>query len=171
LLDFGLAKLTNVQSAFTMIGVSLGKQDYMAPEQRLSAAGVDKRADIYSLGVLFYQLVSGELPKLNTRLTDLVSDLPKEANDFVEKAMAQSADERYQDAREFRLALAHIYKLATGISIPGTSEADLPEMKVQFSEPTPTPETADYAPGGAKRRGVWSRLLHALTRFIPFRRR
>ena len=171
LLDFGLAKLTNVQSAFTMIGVSLGKQDYMAPEQRLSAAGVDKRADIYSLGVMFYQLVSGELPRLGTRLTNLVPDLPKEADDFVEKAMAQSADERYQDAREFRLALAHIYKLATGISIPGTSEADLPEMKVHFSEPTPTPDTLDYVQSGPKKRGLWSRLTQALKRFVTFRRR
>ncbi len=72
LLDFGLAKLTNVESAFTMIGVSLGKQQYMAPEQRMSAAEVDKRADIYSLGVMFYELLTGQLPKGDQKITDLV---------------------------------------------------------------------------------------------------
>jgi len=169
LLDFGLAKLTNVQSAFTMIGVSLGKQDYMAPEQRLSAAGVDKRADIYSLGVLFYQLISGKLPKSDVQLTDLVPELPKEANEFVEKAMAQSADDRFQTAKEFRLALAHLYKVCTGVAIPGADEDDI--TKIQYAEETPTPETFETGkavPVG--KRSLWGRIRAVLGRLLPLRR-
>lgn len=122
LLDFGLAKLTNVESQFTMIGVSLGKQLYMAPEQRMSAAEVDKRADIYSLGVMFYELLTGQHPKGDTKLTDLIPELPREADAFVNKAMAKDPKDRFQDAREFRLALAELYKLSTGVAIPGTEE-------------------------------------------------
>jgi serine/threonine protein kinase len=170
LLDFGLAKLTNVQSAFTMIGVSLGKQEYMAPEQRLSAAGVDHRADIYSLGVMFYQLLTGELPRVGATLTDLCPDLPKEANEFVEKAMAQSADERFQSARDYRLALAHLYKVCTGVVIPGTDDGDI--TKIQFAESTPSPAAAGT--GGAfpaENGSLWRRIRAALGRYLPFIKR
>jgi serine/threonine-protein kinase len=170
LLDFGLAKLTNVQSAFTMIGVSLGKQDYMAPEQRLSAAGVDKRADIYSLGVLFYQLLSGKLPKSDVSLTDVVPGLPREANEFVEKAMAQAAEVRFQTAKEFRLALAHLYKVCTGVAIPGAEEDDM--TKIQYAEETPTPETFTPAEEAcAAKPSLWRRVRAALGKLLPYRRR
>lgn len=59
LLDFGLAKLKDSDQAFTMIGASLGKAQYNSPEQRASAAGVDHRTDIYSLGVMFFEMLSG----------------------------------------------------------------------------------------------------------------
>lgn len=167
LLDFGLAKLTNVQSAFTMIGVSLGKQDYMAPEQRLSAAGVDHRADIYSLGVLFYQLISGELPRAGTTLTRLCPDLPREADEFVEKAMAQSADERFQSAKDYRLALAHLYKVCTGVVIAGTEDGDI--TKIQFAEDTPPPDDTDHSGAAGHASGsMLLRVRRMLGRFLPF---
>lgn len=148
LLDFGLAKLTNVESQFTMIGVSLGKQQYMAPEQRMSAAEVDKRADIYSLGVMLHELLSGQLPKAGVKITDLVPGLPDETNAIVAKAMAKDPNERYQDVREFRLALAQLYKLATGVAIPG-SEAELVQQQtpvpVSGADATPAPASVPSA--------------------------
>ncbi len=152
LLDFGLAKLTNVESAFTMIGVSLGKQQYMAPEQRMSAAEVDKRADIYSLGVMFFEMLTGQLPKGDQKITDLERDLHPEADAFVKKAMARDPNERFQDAKEFRLALANLYKQSTGIAIPG-SEAELVQQQtpvpVSGADVTPLPvETSQRPPQG-----------------------
>jgi len=112
LLDFGLAKLSDNQGAFTQVGISLGKLQYIAPEQRANAADVDCRADIYSLGVMFYEMLSGQLPEPDEPLTKLVPDLPKEVDLFVEKAMAPLPEFRFADAREFRAALIELYELS-----------------------------------------------------------
>ncbi len=63
--DFGIAKLLgDEKDAFTLTGTgaSLGTPHYMAPEQFENPAQVDHRADIYSLGVVFYEMLTGELP-------------------------------------------------------------------------------------------------------------
>jgi serine/threonine protein kinase len=61
LMDFGIAKLTN-QTTLTGTGGMVGTLDYIAPEQIQAAENIDGRADIYSLSVLAYQLLTGELP-------------------------------------------------------------------------------------------------------------
>lgn len=129
LLDFGLAKLTNVAASFTRIGVSLGKIQYSAPEQRADAKNVDLRADVYSLGVMFYEMLARELPKPGVPLTSLVPGLPQECDTFVEKAMAEDPDERFSSAREFRVALGRIYELSK-------MERELPreEMHAKYSK-------------------------------------
>jgi serine/threonine-protein kinase len=114
LMDFGLAKLTNVESNLTMIGVSLGKQQYMAPEQRISAADVDYRADLYSIGVMFFELLTGELPSSKNSFSALRPDLPAECDEFAKKAMAHDPAGRFQSARDMREALMYLYKLHTG---------------------------------------------------------
>ncbi len=63
--DFGLAKLVGPSRAsFTLTGTHqvMGTLDYMAPEQRNHPQEVDQRADIYSLGVVLYEMLTGELP-------------------------------------------------------------------------------------------------------------
>jgi len=100
LLDFGLVKLTDADAAFTRIGISLGKQHYQAPEQRASAAEVDPRADIYSMGVLFYEMLSGKLPFPDVPLTELVPNLPSQCDGFVAKAMADLPEKRFATAQD-----------------------------------------------------------------------
>ena len=114
LLDFGLAKLADNQGAFTQIGVSLGKWQYNAPEQQSNAADVDLRADVYSLGVMFYEMLSGKFPELGQHLSKLVPGLPKECDAFFEKATAMMPDDRFPNAREFRHALVRLYQASRG---------------------------------------------------------
>ena len=117
LLDFGLAKLTTMDSNLTRVGVSLGKIQYSAPEQRMDAKNVDLRADIYSLGVMFYEMLSGELPLGGATLTSLVKNLPREADILVEKSIASDPRDRYASAEEFRIALLKMYQRTTGEAI------------------------------------------------------
>ena len=62
--DFGLAKLLDqaLDTALTGYQAAMGTFNYMAPEQRRNSQGVDHRADIYSLGVVFYEMLTGEVP-------------------------------------------------------------------------------------------------------------
>ncbi len=112
LLDFGLAKLVDSQQQFTMIGTSLGKMHYNAPEQRRNAADVDHRADIYSMGVMFFAMLTGRLPKGPERITTYRPDLPSECDSLYFRATAADRDERFPSARDLREALAHLYEAA-----------------------------------------------------------
>lgn len=110
LLDFGLAKLQDNSSNLTMIGMSLGKMAYVAPEQRVNAAKVDHRADLYPLGVMFFETLTGELPAMDKDFAKLRPDMPKSCLDFLAKAMAYKADDRFSSALEFREALMRVYE-------------------------------------------------------------
>jgi len=111
LLDFGLSKLDDDNSAaLTRIGVSLGKVQYGAPEQLTDAKNVDQRADIYALGVMFYEMLSGQLPKPDVKLSTLVPTIPFECDDFAERATAKDPNRRPATAKAFREELMVIYQ-------------------------------------------------------------
>ena len=110
LLDFGLAKLIETDQDLTRVGVTLGKIQYSSPEQRADAKHVDSRTDIYALGVMFYELLSGELPLPGEKLKKYVSWLPPSGEAFVAKAMAYDPANRFQTAREFRDAMMALYE-------------------------------------------------------------
>ena len=84
----------------------------MAPEQQTNPAGVDHLADIYPLGVIFFELLTGRAPLPGLKITTLRPDLPPEADEFLAKAMAPNPDHRFSNALEFKSALMHIYQLA-----------------------------------------------------------
>src|SRR5580704_11869817 len=118
LADFGIAKATE-QSSITQVGSVLGTAAYLAPEQaRGEEAG--PRADLYALGVVTYQLISGRLPYEATSLTELalkqqqqaparldslVAAVGPELADAVEVALALDPRDRYHSAREMGSAL------------------------------------------------------------------
>jgi serine/threonine protein kinase len=118
LADFGIAKATE-QSSITQVGSVLGTAAYLAPEQaRGEEAG--PRADLYALGVVTYQLISGRLPYEATSLTELalkqqqvqpatldtlVAAVDTELADAVAIALALDPRERYQTAREMGRAI------------------------------------------------------------------
>ena len=119
LTDFGIAKISDAHTRLTATGV-LGTFDYIAPEQIQASADVDGRADIYALGIMTYQLLTGHLPfeRPNTgalllaHLTapppdarELIRDLPRHAAYALQRSMAKKPMERYSTANQFIDAL------------------------------------------------------------------
>src|SRR6202162_2999875 len=115
--DFGIAKVAS--SNLTTTGQFLGTPNYMSPEQ-VSGAPVDGRSDIFSLGVVLYELLTHRKPFVGENLTaisykivhedftppaELSSEVPAEFNPIVARAMAKDPWNRYQRGKDFALAL------------------------------------------------------------------
>src|SRR5690606_30633249 len=94
------------------------KIQYNSPEQRADAKNVDHRADLYSLGVMFFEMLTGELPIGGKKISELVPGLPPAVDDFFAKATAPDPADRYQTAREFRKTLTALYRDIDGANIP-----------------------------------------------------
>jgi serine/threonine protein kinase len=105
--DFGLAKLTgsNFDGSLTRTQQVMGTLNYMAPEQRERPTEVDHRADIYSLGVVIYEMLTGELPIGRFQPPSSKSSVNNRLDDVVMKALEKEPDLRYQQASEFKTGL------------------------------------------------------------------
>jgi serine/threonine-protein kinase len=112
-LDFGLVKLKR-EMMLTQVGTVVGTAAYMSPEQA-KGEEVDHRTDIWSLGVVLYEMITGQMPFkgehdqaviysiLNTDprpITSFRPKLPTELEDIVRKSLARSAEERYQKTED-----------------------------------------------------------------------
>ena len=130
ILDFGLAKLRG-QTKLTKEGTTLGTVAYMSPEQA-SGDKVDHRSDIWSLGVLFYEMVTGQLPFrgeyeqaimyaiMNEEpeyVSKLNKDVPSQLEKIIHKALKKNPEKRFQSMSEMREALQQI--LETSLSSGG----------------------------------------------------
>lgn len=114
IMDFGLARLTGATSKLTRDGSTAGTAQYMAPEQ-ITAGEIDQRSDIWSFGVVLYEMICGKPPFkeeflqalfysiLNDSpppLADLFPDLPADLEKIVYRCLAKEAEERYQTMAE-----------------------------------------------------------------------
>jgi serine/threonine protein kinase len=124
LIDFGIAKLrasTEYQKGLTRAGVIMGTPEYMAPEQLFSAETVDHRADLYSLGVILFEMLSGRRPAdgddVETIVAAVVSGNVRHLAALepsidpglvavVERSLLPDREGRFATALEMRLALA-----------------------------------------------------------------
>jgi serine/threonine-protein kinase len=110
--DFGIAK--SMSSSKTRSGIILGTPNYMSPEQ-IMARTIDARSDIFSLGVVFYQLLTGELPFKGENLNSLFYQITqarhpsprtinprviKPCEQIVDKVLAKNPDNRFQTAND-----------------------------------------------------------------------
>jgi hypothetical protein len=106
--DFGLAKLNEPEAdggTLTATHQVMGTPRYMAPEQMQGAHGVDHRADIYSLGIVFYEMLTGELPMGSPQPPSQRVSVDVQLDQVVLKAMAQSPERRYQHADDVKTAV------------------------------------------------------------------
>jgi serine/threonine protein kinase len=138
LTDFGLVKIASegqsVSSRLTGVGIPMGTPDYMAPEQVMGGE-VDTRADLYSLGVILYQMVTGTVPfkgampmqvAMQHMQTPPASprafrpDLPPAAELVVLRALAKLPHDRYKSVQEFVSAFRQSL-ITSGIRLPDFS--------------------------------------------------
>jgi serine/threonine-protein kinase len=149
--DFGIAKIAS--SNLTTTGQFLGTPNYMSPEQ-VSGSPVDGRSDLFSLGVVLYELLTSRKPFQGDNLTaisykivhedhtppaDLVHDIPPEFNDVVARAMAKDPWNRYQRGKDLALEL---YQLKAQLD-ERKSQEDLGTMISAAAESVPTLKLAN----------------------------
>lgn len=126
--DFGIAKITQAQGATVTGGAIIGTPAYMSPEQA-QGEQVDGRSDIYALGVILYEMLSGVQPYQATtpmavvvkhltepvpHILDSNPELPIDIEPVIEKAMAKNRDERFGSAEELADAIVEVTRGASG---------------------------------------------------------
>ncbi|HZI20555.1 MAG TPA: protein kinase [Pyrinomonadaceae bacterium] len=147
-LDFGIAKITDAmgtpEPGLTAPNLIIGTPQYMSPEQCAQSSEIDQRSDIYSLGVILFEMLAGHVPFTGDSPTAIMMkhmqepppsilaerrDLPAGVGDVVERALAKSPDERFQTAPELYESLVVAAAsadapAATSVVIPATRDTD-----------------------------------------------
>ncbi len=154
--DFGIVKLAESSESYTRTGNTLGTPAYMSPEQADGKPDIDGRSDIYSLGIILYEMLTGTAPYTHESMPRLLimhltapipnvlaarADLPAGIQAVIEKAMAKNRDERYATAGEMAEAVQAV--------LNGQKTAVTPEpapVVETESEPKPEPAPTRAAP-------------------------
>ena len=156
IMDFGIAQMPS--GSRTLAGTILGSPKYMAPEQIVGKT-VDGRSDIFALGVILYEMLTGEPPfdgdNINTIMYRIINDdppppkslaprLPERFNQIIARALHKEPEQRYQNARELATDLRnynHSTTPQTGTSKTTTSL--LSKSKVRRQRPSATSREGD----------------------------
>ena len=145
LMDFGIAKVRNtaMQTNLTAAGAVLGTPQYMAPEQFEDSSKVDYRADIYAMGVMLYEAISGRLPFFGmtpgavmkevllsplTPLKDVVAGVDPELEALVLRCLDRNRENRFESAHSLFLALEAL-STRLGRKVPGVGEIERVDLK------------------------------------------
>ncbi len=150
--DFGLAKLSdkNLNFGLTQTGMALGTPDYVAPESLMPGSDVDGRADIYAIGVMLYQMLTGDIPRGMFKMpSQKFQSIDPRFDAIIRRALEHDREERYQSSLELRLALDVI--LTTPRAEPGQeSSAALPKQPPHTPGRTVVPSSRN--PGSSQQR-------------------
>ena len=161
--DFGIVKIAEGSTTYTRSGGTLGTPAFMSPEQARADHPLDGRSDVYSLGVVFFQMLSGVLPyQADTpmglamkhvldpvpRLEAFIANPPPGAQSIIDKAMAKQPADRYASAGE--LARAVQVLAAPAASPSATIHSKAFEKTGDVPQPRPVSEiTPEQSPSGA----------------------
>jgi serine/threonine protein kinase/formylglycine-generating enzyme required for sulfatase activity len=171
--DFGLVRMVGQSAQMTATGVVMGTVDYIAPEQARGLK-VDARADIYSLGVLLYQLLAGRLPFTADTPTAMVfqhayeepyplleaaPDVPPAVAAIIGRMMAKRPEDRYVSCAEL---LADIRAFRQNSPLPpGEAPRGYPGVRAAFGEQQPAdemePSAGSLALPAPAPTGLWQR--------------
>jgi tRNA A-37 threonylcarbamoyl transferase component Bud32 len=161
--DFGIAKLVGeeaAQATLTNTGAALGTPHYMAPEQLEKPSQVDQRADIYSLGVVFYEMLTGELPIGRFAPPSSKTPVSHALDEIVFRALERDREKRYQSAGQVKTEVEH-----AASSPANQAGAAAAESGVQ--------EGIRDVPGGTfifaasiSKKAIWSALLTAFSMVV-----
>ena len=168
LIDFGIAKVKRDDAAargnLTMAGVTMGTAEYMAPEQAFSADKADVRSDLYAVGVMLYEMISGTRPVMGedarviamkvergeiTPLVHIAPDVPQKIAGLCHRAMAPRPELRFQSATEMRLALEAAVQQGrsiVGSPAPAVTPAPAPAIDPALADVPAGPTTQRGAP-------------------------
>jgi serine/threonine protein kinase len=166
-LDFGIAKIEN--TSLTMTGLVIGTPGYMSPEQ-ITGKKVDHRADIFSLGAVFYELLTREKPfagDIATVLYKIVNEdpvapalinpaIPGGIDAVIRKALAKDPKDRFQTCEEMRQAF-----LEQSFRMPLTPPATVPAERVAGNRPPNAVPVPRFAQIEATPPRIWPRLILA----------
>ena len=158
--DFGIARLMNgpAEESLTQVGSVMGTATYFSPEQA-QGAQPDPRSDLYSLGIVMYEMVAGQVPFTGENavaiaykqvhnepepLGDLVEDLSSEFVSIVERLMRKAPEARYPDARSLRTDLRR-HRLEQPLANAELSKS-VSTITVTTSVPEPTSSIDDSSP-------------------------
>jgi len=170
ILDFGIAKDARGPSAVeTRPGDPVGTAHYMAPEQIRQSPTLDARADLYSLGVVLYEALSGRRPRrgegyhsvilqgLHERAPSLSQsgqEVPPALAAVVARAMAHAPDERFASAEELERALAPMAAPGASLAWPAQATMPPPLATEAGSGPSPAPAVARTQRRPGRRRWI-----------------
>jgi len=135
--DFGIAKILGAEKSHAPLTGVIGTPHYMSPEQIEKPQTVDHRADIYSLGVVFYEMLTGELPLGRFAAPSKKVQIDVRLDEVVLRALDKEPDQRYQQAGHVKTAVEAISSTA---------------VEKRISEPAKTSNPEEAAAAGAK---VW----------------
>lgn len=160
LADFGIVKLTESTIA-TVSQYSLGTPAYMSPEQIEGKTELDGRSDVYALGVILFEMLSGKRPyeattpmglmmqHVNEPIPDIrgrLADLPPDSQLIINKAMAKRREDRYPTATSLATDVAYLAGLPAPTPLPISTQTPLAEPPRTPMTPRPQPTPAPISP-------------------------
>ena len=156
--DFGIARAAAEEQRLTVTGMAVGTPAYMSPEQAMGEREVDMRSDIYSLGVVAYQMLAGETPFKATNTPAMLMkhvsepppplrgrrpDVPSGMVYAIERALAKRPEDRWRSAAEFRDA---IMDRSAHRAHPQVTDAEARGAQARVV-PVPPPAPRTFPPG------------------------
>ncbi len=169
--DFGLAKLVGADVSTRAAERVVGTPRYMAPEQVEHPAEVDHRADIYSLGVVFYQMLTGEFPAKLTEPPSKKVAIDVRLDEVVMRALERDPERRYQQVSQVKTQMETI---ASSVPLPPLPPLPLPPLRPlelpRLDPPASNDRPSIRLPAPLKTsRGIWTtpeRLASAFGSFV-----